>query len=195
MVNCCLLLMLLCTSSLMTTLEAYKMSRNTILNKFTAFVISGLLSSPSPTLAQIPSMDDFYTTSGTVIKPKDVVLPPIEEISLNNLADFKTILSKLENLLSNEKWDDVISIDNKIKKILAGNSDAIVPKAVKEDVLFDIGSLDDLSIQNRITYFSKEDLKQISGLIRESSDGAVAKNDEAIKEALQIIRDIRQLLN
>ncbi len=140
-------------------------------------------------------MDEFYTTSGTVVKPKDVIVTLSEDISLSSLVDFKKLLNKLEDLSANEKWDDIISIDNKIKKSLSNNSDTIVPKGVKDDVLFDIGSLDDLSIQNRITYFSKEDLMQISGLIRDNNDGAVIKNDEAIKEALQIIQDIRKLLN
>jgi hypothetical protein len=148
-------------------------------------------------MAQIPSMDDFYTTSGTVIKPKDTVVQPSEDISLSSSVDFKKILTKLEDLSAKELWDDIISIDNKIKKILSSNSDTIVPREVKDDVLFGIGSLNDLSIQNRITYFSKEDLSQISGLIREqdNSDGAVTKNDEAVKEALQIIRDMRKLLD
>lgn len=193
-----LILILLSMPSLMASLSAYKTTRNYVLGKCTAFVFSAaLLSSPAPSMAQIPSMDDFYTTSGTVIKPKDTVVQPSEDISLSSSVDFKKILTKLEDLSAKELWDDIISIDNKIKKILSSNSDTIVPREVKDDVLFGIGSLNDLSIQNRITYFSKEDLSQISGLIREqdNSDGAVTKNDEAVKEALQIIRDMRKLLD
>lgn len=192
-----LILILLSMPSLMASLSAYKTTHNYILGKCTAFVFSAaLLSSPAPSMAQIPSMDEFYTTSGTVIKPKDTVVQPSEEISLSSSVDFKKILTKLEDLSAKELWDDIISIDNKIKKILSSSSE-IVPREVKDDVLFGIGSLNDLSIQNRITYFSKEDLSQISGLIREqdNSDGAVTKNDEAVKEALQIIRDMRKLLD
>ena len=185
------LLIILCV---LPQIHAYKTSHNNILSKLTAFFVTAtVLSSPVPATAQIPSTDDFYTTSGTIVRPKVTVAPPTEDISLNTLDDFKKILNKLEVLSTNEKWDDVITIDNKIKKIFSDKS--ILPSGVKDDILFDIGSLNDLSLQNRITYFSKEDLKQISGLIDEQGDGESTKNEEAIKEALQIIQDIRKLLN
>lgn len=143
-------------------------------------------------LADIPSTDDFYITSGSVVRPKDAEpVPTIIEIAKDQLnfdvlLDMRKALSGLKSSIESKDWDGILKFRTKYKTVLKpffGYSSVkdisrIFPstslteiESAREDFSFNFSQLSEYAYSHRVIVFNKEDLK----LLKEMSDNDVEK--------------------
>lgn len=185
------------------------------LKQFTAAFLIGstVLSNSKASIAQIPSMDEYNTGSGTVLpgrarvvgKPTlSVVNKAVPEIFSVERVDGS--LASIDGYIASEppKWDDIIREIKSISKVKSkylgftsssdlansfkiSSSQATSAESVREDVAFNVGLLNDLALANKEYFFNKADLEQTQ-LLKESTD---LSSSSAVKEAKEIIKDIK----
>lgn len=187
---------------------------NKILKSLAGFggmlLISGsLVTAPLPSYAQIPSMDEYNTGSGTVLPGRKRVTGPVvvaatvpDAFSVKRVKESLTLIDKC---LSNDpaKWDEIARTIKTTPKFssknlgfsssaeLASNYqiDATQAKGVeaaREDFAFNYGLLNDLALANREYFFNKADLEQTQ-LLKDSAD---LSSSTAVKEGKEIFKDI-----
>jgi hypothetical protein len=187
---------------------------NKILKSFAGFggmlLISGsLFSVPLPSHAQIPSMDEYNTGSGTVLPGRKRVTGPVVVAATVpdtfSVKRVKESLSLIDKCLSNDpaKWDEIARTIKTTPKFstknlgfsssaeLASNYqiDATQAKGVeaaREDFAFNYGLLNDLALANREYFFNKADLEQTQ-LLKDSAD---LSSSTAVKEGKEIFKDV-----
>ena len=187
---------------------------NRMLKTFASFggvlLISGsLFSLPLPSNAQIPSMDEYNTGSGTVLPGRKRAVGPVVVAAIVpdtfSVQRVKESLSLIEKCLSSDpaKWDEISRTIKTTPKYssknlgfsssteLASNYqiDATQAKGVeaaREDFAFNYGLLKDLALANREYFFNKADLEQTQ-LLKDSAD---LSSSTAVKEGKEIFKDI-----
>lgn len=178
-----------------------------------AFLVgSAIVTNPKASNAQIPSMDEYNTGSGTVLPGRARVVgkPPVTAVKavpdMFSIEQMKGFLTLIDGHIASEppKWDEMIRDIKSISKVkskylgftsssdLANNfkissSQATSAESVREDVAFNVGQLNDLALANKEYFFNKADLEQTQ-LIKDSADVSSAS---AVKEAKDIIKDIK----
>lgn len=194
--------------------ERYQL--NSEIKKLTKFGISILvsgsfLSSPVISNAQIPSMDEYNTGSGTVLPgrkklvgaaiPAAVIAAP----EVFTVSQVKNNLMEIDKYISEEpaKWDEITREIKMIPKYNAKNlgfssaadfgsnfkistAQAKIAESAREDFAFNVGLLKDLALANRAYFFNKADLEQ-QEFIKEAAE---PPSKAAVKEAKGIIEDI-----
>ncbi|KAJ1424848.1 hypothetical protein B484DRAFT_398152 [Ochromonadaceae sp. CCMP2298] len=145
-----------------------------------------------PAYAQIPSMDDYSSGSGTVVRPKG---PKATSTASSTSTDVLSMsrqlpatLNRLQTLAKGEQWDEVINTCKALKPLklkylgysnapaLAQAFDVTASEAgeleiLRGEIYSTLVQLSDLSISNRVYFFNKDDLLQAQRLIEESQDG------------------------
>ena len=160
----------------------------------------------NPAFAQIPSMDDFYITSGTKVRdvgakvPSNVDLaPPV--FDLNQITSEKSSgrIKDMKALIDSARWDDLrasIAYYKPLNKDFFGSSsvremaDALSVDRKKGELLeglraeasFALKQLDDVALSSRTLFFNKEDLKQVENMYLDETSRK--KEKENIAEAL-----------
>ena len=196
-----------------------KSSITNVLNRVLALSIIGIFS--HPVLAQIPSMDTYNEGNGSKRK---IVVPKAEKIITYNLSFFtKKKLSEcvlsLSQILKERRWDDARSEISRLKSVRLpyfGEVDSakifqgrLTPDQIYEleraraELAFLLGQIDDFCLSNRVIYFSKEDLKQVSGLLYDEAveDEVESKlrntaNNIVSEDAVQdILNDVDQAVD
>jgi hypothetical protein len=184
------------------------------LKQFAAAFLLGstILTNSKPSNAQIPSMDEYNTGSGTVLPGRARVVgkPPITAAKsvpeTFSVEQMKGVLTLIDAQIASEppKWDEMIRDIKSVSKVkskylgftspsdLANNfkissSQANLAESAREDVAFNVGLLNDLALANKEYFFNKADLEQTQ-LIKDSADVSSAS---AVKEAKDIIKDIK----
>lgn len=160
--------------------------------------------------AQIPSMDEFYVTSGTKIRDVSksaAVVDTVGVLDKNKLKSGLT-LSKvyaLKPLIQSAQWEDLIAQIKYYKPLFApyfgyssiqdlsaslgGDvSSANRVDSLRDDTSFVLKQLDDVAISSRAVYFNKEDLKQVQGMY--VGDSAKLREDANINEAMDLYASV-----
>lgn len=155
--------------------------------------------------ARIPSSDDYYVGSGTVIVPpasKTLTSSPSNEIAFDE-SIFNTMRSSLISVkrdIQEKKWDDILArlsttefkalkksmfgFKNKAAASLAfhrsaENSDI---ESLRQELSYSIGVIEEYSLSHRVLFFNKEDLNQIQLI----SDGQIADSESDREELLSV---------
>lgn len=178
-----------------------------------AFLVgSTILTNSKPSNAQIPSMDEYNTGSGTVLPGRARVVgkPPTTAVKAIpdtfSIDQMKGFLTLIDAHIASEppKWDEMIRDIKSVSKVkskylgfaspsdLANNfkissSRATSAESVREDAAFNVGQLNDLALANKEYFFNKADLEQTQ-LIKDSAEVSSAS---AVQEAKDIIKDIK----
>ena len=160
----------------------------------------------NPALAQIPSMDDFYITSGT--KVRDVgskvhsnvdLAPPVFDLNQITTEKSSGRIKDMKALIDSARWDDLrasIAYYKPLNKDFFGSSsvremaDALSVDRKKGELLeglraeasFALKQLDDVALSSRTLFFNKEDLKQVENMYLDETSRK--KEKENIAEAL-----------
>jgi hypothetical protein len=188
------------------------------LASFTFFFLP--LSTGTAAHAKIPSMDDYSLGSG--VKIKDVESKSAAALSawsfdlseskvsykLNRLEE---IVTQISRSFDQEAWDDVIKLCRYLKKDLRtdcfGYGDlqklsaalqlsevrAAELDAMRAELSYLLGQVDDFSVSNRLYYFNKEDLKLTQLLMEDTAqEGGVdvtAQRREGMQQLQPILSD------
>ena len=191
------------------------------LSKFIAPIVLGTILSTSfssASLAQIPSIDDYNSGSGSVITgvKQQITAEPSAAVKLAvkekfTFSHFSADLDLIEKLIGQKSWDDTFQLTTFLKKIvnldhfgytstktLAESSDLSTEQvekieSQKDEISFNIGQINDLALSRRVIFFNKADLEQVGLIIaEEGSEEKKQSSDE--KEAVGILNDIRDLI-
>ena len=183
-----------------------------------ACILTGciLVTMPLQSNAQIPSMDEYNTGSGTVLpgrarvvgKPVTAVAPEISDSF--SVSKAEETLTKIDSYLATEpaKWDEIIraikmtpkynvkNLGFKSASDLANNfkikdTQVSMAEAAREDFAFNLGQLNDLALANREYFFNKADLEQTQML----KDAADRSSSTSIKEGKEILREVHSTFN
>jgi hypothetical protein len=144
--------------------------------------ISSLLN-PQYANAQIPSMEEFYQTSGTKIRdnqsPKVKIIKSIEGNDLKEtiLLCSKEI-SRLRDFVRDQNWNYVLESEEKLKKLYqpyfgvdlkglaielgVSREAAESIENLREELVYSLGELNEYALSHRIIIFNTEDLKMIN---------------------------------
>lgn len=170
-----------------------------------------MVTMPLQSNAQIPSMDEYNTGSGTVLpgrarvvgKPVATVAADISDTFSVSIAE--ETLTKIDSYISSEpaKWDEIIraikltpkynvkNLGFKSSSDLASNfkikdAQALLVESAREDFAFNLGQLNDLALANREYFFNKADLEQTQML----KDAADLSSSTAVKEGREILTEV-----
>eukprot|EP01039_Chlorochromonas_danica_P004297 gene4297-4717_t len=173
-------------------------------------VLQGMMTTPA--YGAIPSFDEFYVTSGTVIRPKatstaeshtvkytDVALPLLLEQLPQSISQLKVLIAKHDwnglTLVSEDLLDRVekkfwgltslSALQEELQLSTARQSQQV--ELAREDLSFSLSQLADLALSSKVDYFNREDLQQIEKLIAKTGGNA---NDDIEKEAMQLLDQI-----
>jgi hypothetical protein len=162
--------------------------------------------------AQIPTMDEYNTGSGTVIRKQPVVAKAITmkspEQKVFSIVDTKGRLKIIESFIDAKAWDDVLSEVNQMKlvskKNFAYTSSSEAAKSlgvsqssmaslddVREELSFQLGQLRDLALANRVIFFNKIDLDAVEAM---KSEEVVEDAADPVKEASAILSEAKDTL-
>lgn len=163
--------------------------------------------------AQIPSMDDFYTSSGTKIVDKSapMIRPAQSNVEFQSFSQLDPILTSLESMVMNEQWDDIvreIKSNSVLKQMKADTPLSFIPSQspptmqkiseLREDFNFNLRQVSDAALSNRVVYFNKADLNQVYEMLNEggSSASGTKKGVEELgmlKAAMQAVRGLSEV--
>ena len=159
-------------------------------------------------------MDEFYVTSGTrVAPPKGAVTkapaPPAAaaEAAFVDVAQLGPALDLLEGLVRREAWDDALAERKRSPALralsrsgfgLPGDTVSAAAEELRGELDFVISQFFDACLQQRVLYFNKEDLRQVSRMMdaddEERLDAGRAKRAPAVAptaEALALLGEAR----
>ena len=153
--------------------------------------------------AQIPDMDQFYETSGT--KVRDVVAakaPPAPEAPFTSLSQLGPALDRLEELIKREAWDDVVAERKRnpalraLQKVDFGLRAAELHdlEDARQELDFSVSQVLDACLQQRVLYFNKEDLKQVSRMLEDDGGGKKPAVAAPTSEVLALLKEARATL-
>jgi len=178
------------------------------------------LSTTDTVHAKIPSMDDYSLGSG--VKIRDVESKSAAALSAwsfdlteskvtYKLHRLEEIVTQISRSFDQEAWDDVIKLCRYLKKDLRtdcfGYGDlqklsvalqlsevrAAELDAMRAELSYLLGQVDDFSVSNRLYYFNKEDLKLTQLLMEDTAqEGGVdvtAQRREGMQQLQPILSD------
>lgn len=151
-----------------------------------------------PVFAQIPSIDDYNTRSGTVIINKNVK-PSISikntEILINKQY-FQELKNNLQNSIKNKSskrfYDDILMdlSSFKVFQTKYTHHDEIfrdkVMNDLSEELIYEVQQLIDSCRSQRVFYFNKDDLLQVNRMINDQDDDLIDRLSE--DQGLQVIQ-------
>lgn len=171
-------------------------------------VFQGMMTTPA--YGAIPSFDEFYVTSGTVIRPKatseshtvkysDLALPLLLEQLPQSTSQLKALIVKhdwngltlisedLLNRVEKKFWGlaSLSALQEELQLSSAAQSQQL--EQAREDLSFSLSQLADLALSSKVDYFNREDLQQIEKLIAKTGGNA---NDAIEKEAMQLVDQV-----
>jgi hypothetical protein len=198
--------------------QAHWISRGALVWLCSASAASLLsFSSSLPVHAAIPSMDEFYQTSGTKIVDKAAVKTTAKlqtyssaDLSTNFFDSLETSLQSMSSFIGIQDWDSVLRVLAQYKIInkayfdldsqasLASRLGMSISSAkdlegLREDLSFDLGQLDEYARSHRIIYFNKEDMKIVKVMTTgdENADTPVAIRPEDSDDATAVLTSAR----
>lgn len=172
--------------------------------------------------AQIPSMDDYLTGSGTKIQ-KTINTNNNDEL-LNTLRNTNSLITKINLLpdiskqmkeyIENEKYDSIIQLlkylkefklsyygydnEQKLSNILEISDKSCEEiESLRSELYYIFGQIQEISMKNNIYYFNKDDLVLTQVLIDENEKSLDATNNNNYnnkEELLILVKDSNQII-
>lgn len=157
-------------------------------------------------------MDQFYETSGT--KVRDVAAPAAARpgtvqipMPFTSLSQLGPALDRLEDLIKREAWDDVVAERKRspalraLQRVNFGLESTGLGEGMedlRQELDFEVSQVLDACLQQRVLYFNKEDLKQVSRMLEDEGDESGRKKPAAAaaptSEVLALLKDARATL-
>jgi hypothetical protein len=177
-------------------------------------VVNSLFITPLSVHAQIPTMDEYNTGSGTRVKAVGVsaasttvytplINPDLDEGEVTMPLMIKAV-EKAKSLAAGNYWDNVIlelksftSADkdknsNNKKSEVAVKQLLMKEPAKYEELKFIIGQVVDTARASRVVFFNQEDKKQVQGMVEVSASDVEDDRAEVtslLEEALKILKE------